>query len=110
MLAVLVALVLWAVAELYVLVQVGSAIGVLNTIGLLLAFSIVGIWLTKHEGLWVLTRMREQLDQRRMPTNELIDGVLVLIGGLLLIIVLFFPSGLMGWLYARFPRLQRVLE
>jgi hypothetical protein len=24
--------------------------------------------------------------------------------------VLFFPSGLMGWLYARFPRLQRVLE
>ena len=35
---------------------------------------------------------------------------LVVAGGLLLIIVLFFPSGLMGWLYARFPRLQRVLE
>jgi branched-chain amino acid transport system permease protein len=35
---------------------------------------------------------------------------LVLSGALLLIIVLFFPSGLMGWLYARFPRLQRVLE
>ena len=29
---------------------------------------------------------------------------------ILLIIVLFFPSGLMGWLYGRFPRLQRVLE
>ena len=94
MLAVLVALVLWAVAELYVLVQVGSAIGVLNTIGLLLAFSIVGIWLTKHEGLWVLTRTREQLDQRRMPTNELIDGVLVLIGGLLLIIPVFISDGI----------------
>jgi branched-chain amino acid transport system permease protein len=35
---------------------------------------------------------------------------LVISGALLLIIVLFFPSGLMGWLYERFPRLQRVLE
>jgi branched-chain amino acid transport system permease protein len=35
---------------------------------------------------------------------------LVISGTLLLVIVLFFPSGLMGWLYDRFPRLQRVLE
>jgi branched-chain amino acid transport system permease protein len=35
---------------------------------------------------------------------------LVIAGALLLIIVLFFPSGLMGWLYSRFPRLQKVLE
>jgi branched-chain amino acid transport system permease protein len=35
---------------------------------------------------------------------------LVISGALLLLIVLFFPSGLMGWLYDRFPRLQRVLE
>jgi branched-chain amino acid transport system permease protein len=35
---------------------------------------------------------------------------LVISGALLLLIVLFFPSGLMGWLYERFPRLQRVLE
>jgi hypothetical protein len=31
-------------------------------------------------------------------------------GALLLVIVLFFPSGLMGWVYSRFPRVQRVLE
>jgi branched-chain amino acid transport system permease protein len=35
---------------------------------------------------------------------------LVIAGALLLIIVLFFPSGLMGWIYSRFPRTQRVLE
>ena len=35
---------------------------------------------------------------------------LVIAGALLLLIVLFFPSGLMGWLYTRFPRVQRVLE
>jgi branched-chain amino acid transport system permease protein len=35
---------------------------------------------------------------------------LVIAGALLLIIVLFFPSGLMGWVYSRFPRTQRMLE
>jgi len=35
---------------------------------------------------------------------------LVIAGVLLLLIVLFFPSGLMGWVYSRFPRLQKVLE
>src|SRR6202167_5030361 len=35
---------------------------------------------------------------------------LVISGALLLVIVLFFPSGLMGWVHTRFPRSQRVLE
>jgi len=44
-------------------------------------------------------------------TSEMFSNFqLVIAGALLLVIVLFFPSGLMGWLYARFPRLQRVLE
>ncbi len=98
--------------EIYVIVQVGHAIGALNTIGLLLAFSIVGAWLTKHEGLWVLTRIREQLDAGRMPTNELIDGGLVLAGGLMLIapgfvtdalglLLLFPPTRAVARVYVR---------
>jgi branched-chain amino acid transport system permease protein len=35
---------------------------------------------------------------------------LVISGALLLLIVLFFPSGLMGWIYSRFPRTQKMLE
>ena len=35
---------------------------------------------------------------------------LVISGALLLLIVLFFPGGLMGWIYSRFPRIQKVLE
>ncbi len=71
--------------EIYVIVQVGSAIGALNTIGLLLLVSIGGAWLAKHEGFWVLRRLREQLDAGSMPTNELIDAGLVLLGATLLI-------------------------
>ena len=52
----------------------------------------------------------EQLRGYLLTSEMFSNFQLVLSGALLLIIVLFFPSGLMGWLYARFPRLQRVLE
>jgi UPF0716 protein FxsA len=79
-------LILFAALELYIIVLVAGAIGALNTVGLILLFAIAGAWLAKHEGLWVLTRIRQQLDQGNMPTNELIDAGLVLAGGLLLIV------------------------
>jgi UPF0716 protein FxsA len=81
-----IAVILFAALELYVIVLVAGAIGALNTVGLILLFAIVGVWLAKHEGLSVLTRLRQQLDQGNMPTNELIEGGLVLAGGLLLIV------------------------
>jgi UPF0716 protein FxsA len=83
--------------EIYVIVQVGSAIGALNTIGLLLLVSIAGAWLAKHEGFWVLRRLRDQLDAGRMPTNELIDAGLVLVGAILLILP-GFVSDVLGLL------------
>jgi UPF0716 protein FxsA len=74
-----------SLVEIYVLVQVGQAIGVLNTIGLLIVMSIVGGWLARREGASVFTRLRAQLEAGRMPTNELIDGFLILTGGILLV-------------------------
>ena len=73
------------IVEIYVAVMVGQAIGALNTIGLLLLLSLVGVWLTKQQGLSVISRIRRQLEAGHMPTNELIDGGLVLAGGVLLI-------------------------
>ena len=87
--------------EIYVIVRVGSAIGALNTIGLLLLVSIVGAWLAKHEGLWVMRRLRDQLDAGRMPTNELIDAGLVLAGAIMLIFP-GFVSDVLG-LFLLFP-------
>lgn len=82
------------IVEIYVAVLVGHAIGALNTIGLLLLLSIVGVWLTKQQGLSVISRIRRQLDAGRMPTNELIDGGLVVAGGLLLIVPGFVTDAL----------------
>jgi UPF0716 protein FxsA len=80
--------------EIYVIVQVGHALGALNTIGLLLLLSVGGAWLAKREGFWVLRRLRDQLDAGRMPTNELIDAGLVLVGAILLIFPGFVTDAL----------------
>jgi UPF0716 protein FxsA len=83
--------------EIYVAVQVSHVIGGLNTIGLLLLVSIVGVWLTKAAGFGVISRIRQQLAAGRMPTNELIDGGLVLTGGVLLVVP-GFVTGAIGLL------------
>ena len=75
-----------SLVEIYLFVLVGQAIGALNTIILVILISLTGAWLTKREGLGVLARLRAQLDAGRMPTNELIDGVLILAGGIMLVV------------------------
>ena len=92
--ALLVAFIVYAVAELWLFVQVGDAIGWLNTIGVMILVSLVGVWLAKHEGLHTLTRMRQQVDAKRMPTDEVIDGVLILCGGLFLILPGFISDAI----------------
>ena len=71
--------------EIYVIIQVGHAIGALDTIALLVLVSLVGAWLTRHEGFVVLRRLRAQIDAGRAPTGELIDGALVLGAGVLML-------------------------
>ena len=72
-------------AEIYVLLQVGDAIGVVNTLGLLIVISVVGAWLAKREGLGVLRRMQRSIDSGRVPGTELVDGFLILLAGALML-------------------------
>jgi UPF0716 protein FxsA len=75
-----------SLVEIYLFVLVGQAIGALNTIALVILISFVGAWLTKREGLGLIPRIRAQLDAGRMPTDELVDGVLILAGGIMLVV------------------------
>lgn len=72
-------------AELYVLIQVGHAIGVLDTLGLLLLVSFVGAWLAKREGIGVIRRMQAALNAGRVPGAELVDGFLILLAAALML-------------------------
>ncbi|HEX6426010.1 MAG TPA: FxsA family protein [Acidimicrobiales bacterium] len=73
------------VVELAVIVQVAGSIGALNTIGLLVAVSLVGAWLAKHQGLGVLRRIQAALDRGEVPSSEVADGGLILLAGALMI-------------------------
>jgi len=72
--------------ELAVLVQVAGSIGVLDTIGLLVVVSLVGVWLAKRAGLGVVTRIRRAQADGEVPSRELVDGGLILLAAFLLVL------------------------
>ena len=79
-------LVLWPVAELFVAIKVAEAIGVLLTVLLLIAGWPLGVWLLRAEGRGALRRLSAAVAAGRPPGREVLDGALVVVGGLLLIV------------------------
>lgn len=72
-------------AELALLVYVGTLIGVLYTILIVVATGLLGAFLARHQGLVTLSRIRSNLERGIVPSYELLNGVLILMGGLLLL-------------------------
>ena len=72
-------------AELFVLIQVGQAIGALPTIAILVVDSILGSLLLRSQGRAAWRRFNEALGARRPPAREVLDGALVIFGGALLL-------------------------
>lgn len=77
--------VLVPVAEIYVLVTVGSSIGAFPTIVLVILTALAGAHLARMQGLSTMMRIRENLDQGFMPAEELLDGVLIFLAGMVLL-------------------------
>jgi UPF0716 protein FxsA len=77
--------VLVPLVEIYVIIQVGQAIGPWWTILLLVLDSIFGTWLVRHEGSRAWRALTDALDSGRMPARELADGALILVGGTLMV-------------------------
>src|SRR3954471_10258403 len=73
------------IAELYVIIQVGEAIGALPTIALLVADSILGSMLMRSQGRTAWRRFNAALTEGRIPHREVLDGALVIFGGALLL-------------------------
>ena len=71
--------------ELAVLITIGTYLGVIPTTLIILATGFTGAWLAKREGLGVLRRMRTDLQRGLPPAGRIMEGVLVVAGGLLLI-------------------------
>lgn len=76
---------------------VGRQIGVLATIGLIILSTIVGSMLLRMQGLGLLSRMRQTMEQGGMPAREMVHGFMIVVAGLLLIIPGFL-SDIIGFL------------
>jgi UPF0716 protein FxsA len=85
LLALLALFIVVPLAELYVILKVGDAIGPLWTIALLAADSVLGSLLLRSQGRSVWRRFNEAVAAGRMPHREVMDGVLVIFGGAFLI-------------------------
>ena len=71
--------------ELALLLKVGSAIGPAATITLVVVTGILGAALARAQGFAVINRVRQELSAGRLPASEMVDGLLIFIGGLVLL-------------------------
>ena len=80
------------IIEIAIFITVGSNIGILNTIAIILLTAIVGIYFVRRQGLSLLFNAQRNMAQGIMPTEEIKGGIFLLISGLLLITPGFFTD------------------
>ena len=73
------------VTELYILIEVGKRIGTLTTIGIIIFTGILGAYLVKNQGFMILKKIQNDLNDGIMPGDSLIQGAIILAGGILLL-------------------------
>jgi UPF0716 protein FxsA len=80
--------------EIYFLIVVGGWIGALPTVSLVVLTAVIGAALARHQGLATLQRLQATLARDELPAVEMLEGVLLLIGALLLLTPGFFTDAI----------------
>ena len=104
---VLLAIILIPVVEIYLFIKIGSQIGALNTILLIFATAIIGIYYARYEGLNTLRSGITQIVKNELPAYEIISGAAIAFAALLLIIP-GFATDVLGFLMI-FPFTRKFL-
>ena len=82
---ILILFVIVPVTELYILIEVGKKIGSLSIIGIIILTGIIGAYLVKSQGFMILRKIQNDLNEGIMPGDSLIQGAIILAGGILLL-------------------------
>jgi UPF0716 protein FxsA len=85
------------VLELYILIQVGSLIGAIPTISLVIFTAVLGAALIRRQGLHTLARVRDKVDRGTLPAQDMLEGLILMLAGLLLLTP-GFVTDIMGFL------------
>lgn len=89
--------ILLPLAELYLLIEVGSGIGGLSTIALCLLTAALGGILVRHQGMRTFLQAKELMDQGQPPAEQMLHGIMIALSGILLFIPGFITD-LIGFL------------
>jgi UPF0716 protein FxsA len=81
-------------AEIYVLVSVGDAIGAWSTILLVIITALIGSTLLKQQGWSIMAKAQQSIAEGRTPALEILEGVVILVSGVLLLTPGFITDGL----------------
>lgn len=96
------------VTELYILIEVGKKIGSLTTIGVIILTGIIGAYLVKGQGFMILRKIQNDLNEGTIPGDSLIQGVIILAGGILLLTP-GFVTDIIGFIFL-IPVSRRVVK
>jgi UPF0716 protein FxsA len=105
--------------EIAVLIMVGSSIGILATLMLIIGTGVLGAMLLRFQGFQLVSRMRSEMNAGRMPEKELADGAMIALGGVFLMIpgfvsdvigILLFIPPFRAWLRGYLGRNVKVVR
>ena len=71
--------------EIYILIKIGSYIGALNTVVVVILTGLLGALLARYQGLQTALRVRESLQRGEIPGSEMLDALLILLAGIVLL-------------------------
>jgi UPF0716 protein FxsA len=91
--------------EIYLLLKVGGTIGAFPTIFLVVFTAVLGTWLLRQQGFATFKRLQDNLAQGKVPAYEMIEGPIILVGGILLLTPGFITD-IMGFA-CLIPQLRR---
>lgn len=107
------------ILEMWVLIEVGSRIGALPTIGLVFLTAVVGVTLLRQQGLSTILRANQRLRTGEIPATEMGEGIFLAVGGALLLTPGFVTDGVgfaclipgvRRWLLKRILKRVRVVQ
>ncbi len=81
----LTAFIVMPILELWLLIKLGGHYGIVPTLLLVVLTGIAGAWMARTQGLMVLLTIQRELAEGRMPAPQMIDGVMILVAGVLLL-------------------------
>lgn len=71
--------------ELVLLIKIGGIIGLIPTIAMVILTGILGASLTRSQGIMIINKIKNEMNSGRVPTENLLNGVLILVGGIVLL-------------------------